>query len=76
MHATHKLRQTRTYLVKNRSGQDRTLLVEHPVRDQFKLVDSAKPAETARDVYRFQLKVPAGQAATLAVTEEHDVGSK
>jgi hypothetical protein len=75
LHTTTKLREKKTYTVKNRNPQDRTVLIEHPVRDQFKLVDTAKPAETARDVYRFELRVPAGKAATLAVTEEHDVGS-
>ena len=51
------------------------MLIEHPVRPEFKLVSKDKPAETARDVYRFELKVPAGKAATPTVTEERDVGS-
>jgi len=38
-------------------------------------VSKGRPAETARDVYRFELKVPAGQAAKQTVTEERDVGS-
>jgi hypothetical protein len=75
LYTTTKLREKKTYTVKNRNPQDRTVLIEHPVRDRFKLVDTAKPSETARDVYRFELKVPPGKAATLAVTEEHDVGS-
>ncbi len=70
MHATHKLRQTRTYLVKNRSGQDRALLVEHPVREDWRLVTPEKPAERSRDVYRFQVTVPAGQPYRLDVVEE------
>jgi hypothetical protein len=36
------------------------VLIEHPVRDQFKLAGAAKPAATARDAYRFEPKVPAG----------------
>ena len=55
MQATHKLRQTRTYFIKNRSDQDRTLLVEHPVREDWRLVTPEKPAERSRDVYRFQV---------------------
>ncbi|HEY1381005.1 MAG TPA: DUF4139 domain-containing protein [Gemmataceae bacterium] len=70
MHATHKLRQTRSYLIKNRSGQDRTLLVEHPVREDWRLVTPEKPAERSRDVYRFQVTVPAGQPYKLDVVEE------
>ena len=61
--------------MKNRNPQDRTVLIEHPVRPGFQLVSKDKPAETARDVYRFEVKVPAGQSATQTVTEERDVGS-
>jgi hypothetical protein len=75
LHTTTKLREKKTYTVKNRNPQERTMLIEHPVRPEFKLVSKDKPAETARDVYRFELKVPAGKAATQTVTEERDVGS-
>ena len=54
--------QTKTYTVKNRSEQDRVVLIEHPYRPDFKLVSKDKPAERARDVYRFELKVAAGKA--------------
>jgi hypothetical protein len=66
---TTKLRETKTYTIKNRNDQERLLLVEHPVRHDFKLVD-VKPAETASDVYRFEVKVPAGASKNLVVTEE------
>ena len=75
MFHTTTLRETRTYTVKNRNPQDRLVLIEHPVRPDFKLVSKGRPAETARDVYRFELKVPAGQTAKATVTEERDVGS-
>jgi hypothetical protein len=51
------------------------VLIEHPVRPDFKLVSKNKPAETARDVYRFELRVPAGKTATETVTEERDLTS-
>lgn len=70
MHATHKFRQTRSYLIKNRSPQARTLLVEHPYREDWKLVTPEKPLERSRDVYRFQVTIPAGQSHTLDVVEE------
>ena len=38
-------------------------------------MDTAKPAETARDVYCFELKVPAGETAKQTVTEERDLTS-
>jgi hypothetical protein len=38
-------------------------------------VGTAKLAATARDAYRFEVKVPAGETAKETVTEERDVGS-
>jgi hypothetical protein len=75
LHTTTKLRETKTYTVKNRNPQDRVVLIEHPVRPGFQLVSKGRPAETARDVYRFELKVPAGKTATETVTEERDLTS-
>jgi hypothetical protein len=65
-----KIRESKTYTVVNRNNQERLILVEHPVRNDFKLVDTDKPAETASDFYRFEVKVAAGKTETLKVTEE------
>jgi hypothetical protein len=73
LYTTTRLRQGRTYTAHNRSGQERLLLIEHPVRPGFTLVDTPKPAQTARDVYRFELKVPAGASKSLTVTEEQTI---
>jgi hypothetical protein len=71
LHTTTKLKETKSYTIKNRNEQERLVLIEHPVRNDFKLVDEkVKPAETASDVYRFEVKVPAGKSDTLPVTEE------
>ena len=51
------------------------MLIEHPVRDQFKLAGITMLAATARNACRFEVKVPVGKTVTLAVTEERDVGS-
>jgi hypothetical protein len=75
LHSTTKLRETKTYTVRDRNPQDRTVRIEHPVRPDFQLVSKDRPADAARDVYRFELRVPAGQTAKEAVTEEHDIGS-
>jgi hypothetical protein len=68
-----KIRESKTYTVVNRNDQERVVLVEHPVRNEFKLVDTVKPAETASDFYRFEVKVAAGKTETLTVTEERVV---
>jgi hypothetical protein len=70
MYVTHKLRETKCYQVKNRSPQDRDLIIEHPIRDEWKLVAPEKANETSRDVYRFDQAVAAGKTAKLDVVEE------
>jgi len=49
---------------------ERVVLIEHPVRNDFKLVETEKPAETASDFYRFQVKVAPSKTETQTVTEE------
>ena len=53
--ATHKLRETKTYTNSNRSRHERTLIVEHPVRNDWKLVEPARPSVQSRDVHRFEV---------------------
>jgi hypothetical protein len=72
LYATHKLHAVKTYNVKNRSEHDRVLLIEHPVRPDWKLVSPAEPEERSRDVYRFRLAAAAGKSASLEVSEEQD----
>jgi hypothetical protein len=63
--------QKKTYSVHNADARAKTLVIEHPVRPGYSLIDTAKPAETARDVYRFELKLPADGSLEFPVTEEH-----
>jgi hypothetical protein len=72
---TTKIRETKTYNVKNRSEQDRVVLVEHPFRPDFKLT-SKEAKERARDVYRFEVEVAAGKSAKQEVIEERDLVSQ
>lgn len=73
VYSTSRVREEQTYRAVNRSQDDRTLLVEHPYRPEFKLASDVKPVERTRNMYRFQLKVPKGQAAEVPVVEERDV---
>ncbi len=77
LQSTTKIRETKTYTIVNRNDAERLVLVEHPVRNDFHLTDdTSKPAETASDVYRFEVKVPAGKTATQVVTEEQVVSQQ
>ncbi len=65
----NKIRESRSYTIVNRNDQERTILIEHPVREKFSLVD-CKADETAADVYRFQVKVAPGKTVAKTITEE------
>jgi hypothetical protein len=71
LHAMHKQRKSKTYLIKNRSNQDRTLVIEHPYQEGWDLVTPERAAERTRDVYRFHVTVKAGQSARHDVVEEN-----
>src|SRR5262249_17963343 len=45
LHGTHKIRHTKNYTIKNRSEQERVVLVEHPYQPQFTLVAPEKSSE-------------------------------
>jgi hypothetical protein len=64
------IQRTTTYLVRNRNPQDRTVIIEHPMSDGWKLVAPAKPDDRTRNFYRFDVPVKTGALATLEVTEE------
>lgn len=61
----------RTYSVHNVDPRAKTLIIEYPVRAGYDLIDTAKPMETARNVYRFEMNLPANGAMDFPVTEEH-----
>jgi hypothetical protein len=68
--ARYKLRQTKTYTVKNRSTNARTVILEHPIQSDWKLVDPQKPGEKTRSHYRFAVVVGPDKTATFDVVEE------
>jgi hypothetical protein len=76
LYTTARVGERKAYTVANRNAEDRTVLIEHPRRHGFTLVGDQKPAETAADVYRFELKVPAGKTETKAVAEERVIASQ
>lgn len=61
----------RVYTVHNVDARVKTLIIEYPLKYGYTLIDTAKPLETARDVYRFEVKVPASGDTTFPITEEN-----
>jgi hypothetical protein len=70
LHLTRKNVSMQEYVVENKGDRDKLLIIEHPFRKGWKLVDSPKPFETTDTLYRFQEAVPAGKMSTLTVKEE------
>src|SRR5262249_17950863 len=58
------------YLAENKSDKDKTLIIEHPLRQGWHLVDTDKPIETTQSLYRFKGSVPAHKSTQLTVKEE------
>jgi hypothetical protein len=70
LYATHKVRHTKVYTLKNRSEHSRLVLLEHPYRADLTLLKPEKPSERTREVYRFEIKVDPGQVVKREVMEE------
>ncbi len=69
MWITREERATREYVVRNSDTTAREVVIEHPVRAGWKLVDGLKPEETTASFYRFVVKVDADSTAKLEVKE-------
>ena len=69
MWITRRIVEDRTYQIKNRDQKTRTVLIEHPYRADWKLMEPKEPTERTRDLYRFAVPVDAGKSASLRVKE-------
>jgi hypothetical protein len=65
-----KATDEREYVFKNRDKDERTLLIEQPRPNNWTLVEPNKPYEETASLWRFELKVPAGQSASQKVRIE------
>jgi hypothetical protein len=71
MTVRRRLLSTQDYAVDNKSSRDKTIVIEHPVRGGWKLVDTQKPYETTPALYRFKGSAAANKITTLTVKEEY-----
>jgi len=67
---SRKYVSSQEYTADNKGAKEKTLVVEHPVRPGWKLVETPKPFESTPTHYRFKGAAPAGKATTLLVKEE------
>ncbi|HCU35524.1 MAG TPA: hypothetical protein DGT21_08715 [Armatimonadetes bacterium] len=70
---TSKQVSEKTYTIKNVAADDRLVVVEHPLRAGWKLIEPAKADERTDALYRFHVPVAAGKSATLKTLEERPV---
>jgi len=62
-------RQENTYTIRNRDTSSRVLMIEHPARPGWKLMDDEKPAESSASFHRFRLTLEPKKTTTLVVKE-------
>lgn len=61
--------ETRTYTIRNVDQKAKTLIIEHPARYQYSLLD-LKPWEKTANAYRFEVKLAPGATEKFPVAEE------
>ncbi|MGO9229484.1 MAG: hypothetical protein ACLQKA_09785 [Bryobacteraceae bacterium] len=62
--------ETTTYTARNVDQKAKTLIIEHPLRAGYTLLNQ-KPMEKTAENYRFEVALTAGATKTFAVSEEH-----
>jgi hypothetical protein len=65
--------EEKTYRVRHRGDEERALLIEHPLREGWELIEPKEPAEKTRSFYRFRLKVAPKETTQLVVRESRDI---
>ncbi|MDR1218393.1 MAG: DUF4139 domain-containing protein [Treponema sp.] len=66
----------KTYTIKNASGEEKRLVIEHPITGGAALADGMQFDERTDVVYRFARQLPAGGAVSFTVTEEAPVSER
>jgi hypothetical protein len=62
--------ETKTFTIKNVDAKAKTLIIEHPERYGYKLLEPAKPLETTVSAYRFEVKLAASAEEKFVIREE------
>jgi hypothetical protein len=73
---TKEERENKTYAISNSDSASRDVIIEHPVRREWKLAEGAKPEETTASLYRFRVKVAPQAGAQLVVEEYHPLPTR
>lgn len=69
-------RSKTSYTIRNEDSIPRTLILEQPIRQGWKLAGDLKPEETSATTYRFRIAVPAMETKTFVVEETSPTSSQ
>jgi hypothetical protein len=69
MKVTREERDTTTYTIHNADSTSRQVILEHPIREQWKLAEGTKPEESGSTHYRFRVAVAPGKTEKFVVKE-------
>ncbi len=67
----YAMEEVRTFTIKNVDAKAKTLIIEHPQRPNYKLLEPQKASETTADANRFEVKLPASASETFVIREEN-----
>ncbi len=63
------VREVKTFTIRNIDPEDKTLVIEHPVRGGYELVDT-EPTEKTATAYRFEVELKGDSTVKFPLTEE------
>lgn len=72
MTTTQQHRAEKLYKLRNADASPRTVVLEHPVRSNWRLADGVKPEETTASFYRFRVALKPASTQELKVEEVSD----
>jgi len=75
MVAYHRNRCRMVYTFTNRDARDKTVVIEHPVREEWELAGSVRPIERTDQFYRFEALLPSRGKLEIPVVEETRVST-
>lgn len=61
-----------TYVIHNSAADRRTVVIEYPVQQGFRLETGTKPEETTPTVYRFRVEAAPGETVRLPIGLKHN----
>lgn len=69
MKVTREERDTTTYTIHNADSTPHQVILEHPIREEWKLAEGTKPEESGTTHYRFRVAVAPGKTEKFVVKE-------